>query len=392
MRGDGLHPAPENIRKQTTIGPGILRNTSSESKLNYILQPWQLLLLILAGWLNQQQFEAIENLKTENKILREKLGKKRILLNDNQRRRLAVKGKVLGHKRLKEIGSIFSPDTILRWHRKLVAKKWDYSDRPRKNGRPETEPEVVALIVKLAQENPAWGYDRIAGALKNLGHNVSDQTIGNILKKHGIEPAPERRDGMSWATFLKAHWETLAAIDFTNIEVWTSRGLVTVSLLFAIELKTRRVHFAGCTTSSDGGQAMRQRAKNMTDCEDGFLNGKTHLIMDRDTRFSKAFRKIPADEGIESVRLPPRSPDMNAFMERFMRSLKEEALNRMIFFGEPSLRNAVKQYLIHYHEERNHQGLGNRLIIPLKTPPDTSVPVETTERLGGILRSYRRVA
>ncbi len=360
--------------------------------MSHILQPWQLLLWILAGWLNQQQLEANGYLKTENKILRGILGKKRILLSDNQRRRLAVKAKIPGRKRLKEIGTLFSPDTILRWHRKLVAQKWDNSERPRKNGRPETEPEVVALILKLAKENPAWGYDRISGALDNLGHKVSDQTVGNVLKKHGIEPAPDRRNGMSWAMFLKAHWETLAAIDFTNVEVRTPRGLVTVSLLFAMELKTRRVHFAGCTTNSDGGQSMRRMAKNMTDCEDGFLNGKTHLIMDRDTRFSKAFRKILADEGIESVRLPPRSPNLNAFIERFMRSLKEESLDRMIFFGEPSLRNTVNQYLIHYHEERNHQGLDNRLIIPLETPPDTSATIETTERLGGILRSYRRAA
>ena len=231
------------------------------------------MLLIFAGWINQQQQEVIDYLKAENKVLRDKLGKKRILLNDDQRRRLAVKGKVLGRKRRKEIGSLFTPDTILRWHRRLVAMKWDYSVRQKKSGRPPTEPEIVRLILKFAKENPNWGYNRIAGALANVGHSVSDQTVANILKSHGIEPAPDRDERTSWKTFLKAHWETLAAVDFTNVEVWTPRGLVTFSLLFAMELKTRRVHFAGCVTTSDGGKSMQRMALNMTDCEDGFLTG-----------------------------------------------------------------------------------------------------------------------
>lgn len=329
--------------------------------------------------------------------MREKLGKKRILLNDDQRRRLAVKGKILGRKRLKEIGSLFSPDTILRWHRKLIAKKWDYSDRGKPPcgktpGRPTIDPEVTKLILKFAKENPTWGYDRIVGALANVGFEVSDQTVGNVLKKNGIEPAPDCQQRTSWKTFLKAHWDTLAAIDFTNVEVWTPRGLVTFSLLFAMELKTRRVRFAGFVTNSDGGKSMRRMAINMTDCEDGFLTGKTHVIMDNDTRYSEAFCKILSDENIESVKIAPRCPNMNAYIERFMKSLKHECLNRMIFFGKDSLRNAVNEYLIHYHHERNHQGLDNQLITPPENPPDMSAPIETTERLGGILKHYRRAA
>ena len=159
-----------------------------------------------------------------------------------------------------------------------------------------------------------------------------------------------------------------------------------------MELKTRRVRFAGFVTNSDGGASMRQMAKNMTDCIDGFLLGKSHLIMDNDTRFSQAFCKILSDEGIQSVRIPPRSPNCNAYIERFMRSIKEEALDQMIFFGEGSLRKAVNEYLVHYHEARNHQGLNNQLITPLENPPDVSKPVQTTERLGGMLKSYRRAA
>ena len=151
--------------------------------MSFILRPWQLFLLILASWINREQQEAIEYLRAENQVLKEKLGKKRILLNDNQRRRLAIKGKILGRKRLQEIGTLFTPDTILRWHRKLVAKKWDYADRRNPNvGRPPVKQEIVDLVLRLAKENSTWGYDRIQGALANLGHHISDQTVGNILK------------------------------------------------------------------------------------------------------------------------------------------------------------------------------------------------------------------
>ena len=160
----------------------------------FLLQPWQLYFLVLAGWVNRQQQELIEYLRAENQVLKEKLGKQRILLNDDQRRRLAVKGKILGRKRLQEVGTLFTPDTILRWHRMLVAKKWDYSKRRKHVGRPRTKPEIANLVLRFARENPAWGYDRIQGALANLGHKISDQTVGNILKEHGIEPTVDETD------------------------------------------------------------------------------------------------------------------------------------------------------------------------------------------------------
>ena len=160
--------------------------------MNFVLQPWQLLLLILAGWINRKQQNVIDYLKTENEVLREKLGKKRILLSDGQRRRLAIKGKILGRKVLMEVAAIVSPDTILRWHRQLVAQKWDYSDRRKAVGRPGISKEIVELVLRMARENTRWGYDRIQGALANLGYRISDTTVGNILKEHGMEPAPRR--------------------------------------------------------------------------------------------------------------------------------------------------------------------------------------------------------
>ncbi len=216
--------------------------------MDFILQPWQLYFLILAGWVNRQQQIVIESLRTENQVLKEKHGKKRILLSDDQRRRLAVKGTILGRKLLDEVGTLFTPDTILRWHRQLVAQKWDYSDRrEKKAGRPRVRQVIVGLVLRFAKENPTWGFDLIQGALANVGYHISDTTVGNILKAHGVEPAPDRQRTGSWRTFLKAHWDVLAAIDFTTIEVWTKGGLVTFYLLFVMELKTRRVHFAGYT-------------------------------------------------------------------------------------------------------------------------------------------------
>ena len=359
--------------------------------MNFVLHPWQLLLAILAGWLNQRQQEIIEFQNIEITALMKRLGKKQLLLNDDQRRLLAVKGKAIGRKALLQLTTIVTPDTILRWHRRLVAEKWDYSEKRKSVGRPRTSQEIVDLILQFARENPDWGYDRIVGALDNLGHEVSDQTVGNILKAHGIEPAPDRQRQTTWATFLKAHWDVLAAIDFTTIEVWTRNGLVTFYLLFVIELKTRRVHFAGCTPNPAEAW-MTQIARNLTDPIDGFLLGKRYVLMDRDGKFSPKFRGILDDEGAKPLRLPPRSPNLNAYMERFMRSIKSESLNRMIFFGEKSMRRAVTAYLEHYHAERNHQGLGNELIDPGEEVGAVAGKIACRERLGGMLRYYYRDA
>jgi putative transposase len=225
----------------------------------------------------------------------------------------------------------------------------------------------------------------------NLGHTISDTTVGNILKKQGLEPAPQRKQRTAWPTFLHAHWDVLAAIDFTTIEVWTRNGLVTYYLLFVLEHATRRVHFAGSTVHPDEAW-MKQIARNLTDAEEGFLRSKRYVLMDRDSKFSAAFRSSLEESGITPVRLPPRSPNCNAHMERFFLSLKSECLDRMIFFGESSLRRAVGQFLAHYHGERNHQGLDNRAIEPGAEVGRGTGQVACRERLGGILRYYHRSA
>jgi transposase InsO family protein len=215
--------------------------------------------------------------------------------------------------------------------------------------------------------------------------------VANILRENGIEPAPVRKRETSWKTFIKAHFDVLAAIDFTTLEVWTQKGLVTFYLLFTMHLSTRRVHFAGCTPNPDE-RWMKQIARNLTDAEDGFLDGKRYMLMDRDTKFCVSFQAILEDGEVESVLLPPRSPNLNAQIERFFGSLKSECLNRMIFFGESSLRNAVREFIAHYHAERNHQSFQNSIIEPDAEVGTKAGSVECRERLGGMLNYYFRKA
>ncbi len=355
-----------------------------------VLQPWQLLLVTLAGWINRQQQDVIAYVQEENRILKSKFKGKRIRFTDDERRRLAVKGKALGRKVLREVASIVTPDTILAWHRKLIAHKWDYSSR-RGPGRPRVAEEIAKLTVRMAKENPGWGLTTIMGALANLGHEVGRGTVSNILKEHGIEPAPERSKRMPSSTFLKAHWDSMAATDLFTVEVWSRFGLTRYYLLFFIKLSNRRVHVAGITPHPHAGW-IKQIARQITDPFDGFLLGAHYLIMDRDTIFTKEFRSYLKQEGVEAVRLPPRSPNLNAHAERFVRTIKESCLNRMIFFGEDSLRHTIKEFLEYYHRERNHQGIGNRLIDPPDGIGSLEGSVACRERLGGMLRYYHRKA
>ena len=355
------------------------------------LQPWQILLAALAGWVNRHQQHIIEYLQEENRVLKAQLGGKRLRLTDNQRRRLAVKGKAIGYKVLSEVATLVTPDTIMAWHRKLIAMKWDYSSRRKTVGRPRVMKEITELVVRMARENPRWGYSRIRGALANLGHRVARSTIANILQEHGIDPAPRRKNQMSWRVFLKAHWNTLAAADFFTVEVWAPRGLVTYYVLLVMDLSTRRIYLAG-TTSHPNQAWMMQMGRTLTDAFDGFLLHKRFIILDRDRKFCEVFRAMLESARTTPLRLPPRSPNLNAYAERVVRSIKEECLQRMIFFGEASLHRALREYVVHYHRERNHQGLDNRLIMPEDHVGQRSGRVQCRERLGGMLRYYHQRA
>jgi transposase InsO family protein len=301
----------------------------------------------------------IAYLQAENKVLREQLGKKRLRFTDSQRKLLAVKAKVLGgRKKLAQWASIASPETLLKWYRQLIAQKYNGSKK-RGPGRPTIDTVIEKLIITIAKDNPKWGYLRLKGELKKLGHIVGRSTIRRILKRNGLEPAPRRKT--TWKQFLSQQWDALFAMDFFNVEVLTLTGFVRYSVLFVIEYKTRRVHIAGIVHCPHEVW-MKQMARNLTDCFEGFLLNAKYLIHDRDPLFTEAFLLMLKDSGIEPLRLPAKSPNLNPFAERFVRSIKEECLNRLILFGENHLRVAVKNYIDHYLFERPHQGLGNKVI------------------------------
>jgi putative transposase len=271
--------------------------------MSNVIQPFHLLVIALAGWLNRHQQEIIDYLIEENRVLKEQLEGQRLRVTDEQRIRLAVKAKVLGRRLLDELETLVTPDTLLTWHRKLIAQKWTYARTG--PGRPRVAQEITDLVLRMARENTSWGYDRIQGALTNIGYVVAPNTVKNILKRHGIEPAPERKKRTSWKTFLKAHWDVMAATDFFTVEVWTARGLVTYYVLFIMHLSTRSVHIAGVTRAPNGAY-MKQVARNLTDVCDGFLLNSRYLIMDRDTKYTEDFRDYLDREGVKPVRCPVR--------------------------------------------------------------------------------------
>jgi len=275
------------------------------------------LLIVAAGWVHRHQLIVIEFLQAENRLLKDRLRGKRIRFTDAERALLARKAKAVGRKALMELETIVSPDTLLRWHRRLIAEKWNFVHR-RGPGRP------------------------------------------------GI-------------------------MDFLTVEVWTTRGLVTHYLLFVISLADRVVDIVGITTRPDEAW-MLQVGRNLIDSESGAMRGKGYLILDRDTKYTDQFRRLIRGSGTNVIRLPPRSPNLNAYAERFVRSIKFECLNRMIFIGQTSLRRAIAEYVDHYHGERNHQGLDNGLIRAVPNSAQGVGRVRRKQRLGGMLNFYCREA
>lgn len=303
---------------------------------------------------------------------------------------MAAKAKGLGRNLLAEVATIVTPETLLAWHRKLIAQKYDGSGK-RGPGRPRTANELEALVVRMAEENRDWGCRRIQGALSNLGHEIARSTVAAILERHGIEPAPERSRKSAWKEFLTRHWDLIVAPDFFTVEVWTRRGLQRFMVLFFIDLSSRRVEIAGIAPVADS-LWMSQIGRNLTDAVDGVLAGKRYLIHDRDPLFTAEFLRMIEDAGVKSIKLPPRSPNLNAHAERFVRSIKESCLDRMIFFGENSPRKIIAEFVAHYHAERNHQGLGNRIICPEASHFGASGSIRRRQRLGGMLNYYYRAA
>lgn len=348
---------------------------------------WKKLLAYITGSVDQELLLRNEYLVTENRMLRQQIPG-RVRLTDAERTTLAEIGKKLGRQALEEVASIVTPETILAWHRKLVAKKFDGSQHRRFPGRPKINEELEALVVRIAQENHSWGYARIVGALQHLGYTISDQTVGNILKRHGIPPAPERKKTTTWNEFIRTHMEVLVATDFFTAEVWTTAGLMTYYVLFFIHLASRKVHVAGMTPHPDE-RWMAQIARNTTMAAWGCLEPGQYLIHDRDSKYCAAFQQLMDDAGVKRIPLPPRSPNLNAYAERWVRSVKEEVLSKLILFGEHSLRHALTEYIVYYHAERPHQGKGNVVLVTLPDQPaERPGPLRCRERLGGLLKYY----
>jgi putative transposase len=353
---------------------------------------WLRLLAYVTGSVNQELLLRNEYLAAENQILRAKL-RKRLRLSDPERATLAEIGKRLGRKALRDVASVAKPDTILAWYRRLVAQKFDGSKHRSYPGRPRVSTEVEALVIRMARENPGWGYDRIVGALANLGHRLSDQTVKNILRRNGIAPSPKRSQVTSWKDFLKTHMNVLDGCDFFTVEVLSWRGLVTYYVLFFLHLESRRVHVAGITRHPDQ-EWMEQIGHRATQEAWGDLRSSRYMLLDRDTKFCASFRSALSSGGVKTILLPARSPNLNAFAERWVRSIKQECLSKVILFGERPLWRVLTEYSRHYHFERNHQGKGNLLLFP--EPAEKVNParqsVQCRERLGGLLKYYRHAA
>jgi transposase InsO family protein len=352
---------------------------------------WKQLLAYITGSVDENLLVRNEYLAAENRLLRKQIPG-RVQLTDAERKTLAEIGKQLGKYALAEVDTIVTPDTILAWHRKLIAKKFDGFQQRKACGRPKVDPELEALVVRLTQENRLWGYDRIAGALRHLGYTISDQTVGNILKRHAIPPAPERKKTTTWKAFIRMHMDVLVATDFFTTDVWTLGGLGTYYVLFFIHLGIRQVHVAGVTPHPDA-RWMVQIARNSTMTDWGFLKPGHYLIHDRDGKFCPGFQHVIDNTGVKRAPLPPRSPHLNAYAERWIRSVKEEALARMMLFGERSLRYALSEFVAHYHQEHPHQGTGNVILMPMSQQvTKRGSPIRWRKRLGGLLQYYGREA
>ena len=302
---------------------------------------WAAIVGKITGTVDQHLVERNAYLLAENRVLRSRL-EERIRFTDPERIALATAAKPLGRSLFAEIATLVTPDTLLRWHRRLVERKMPTPrgkiGRPpsRRNGRSSR----TCPSIQLAR-NRSWGYDRIVGALKELGHELSDTTVGAILEQNALPPAPERKKGTTWADFIAVHKDVLAACDFFTKEVWTLNGLVNYYVLFFMHVASRKVHIAGFTVNPNETW-MKQIARNLTMSDGGFLNGMKYLILDRDApKFPLSFRRIIESAGIEVFRLPPRSPNLNAFAERFVRSIKEECLDHLILCGEASFQKAL---------------------------------------------------
>lgn len=301
---------------------------------------------------------------------------------------LTVHLKTITQCTIKELSSIIrivQPETALKWHRELVRRKW--SQRPSSSGgRPRTDPALEKLIIRLAQEND-WGHLKIAGELLKLGYVISDETVATILKRHGIPPLSERKPSLSWRHFMMHYKDQLLACDFFTVE---TLFLQTAYVLFFIELGSRRVHFAGCTLHPNNRWVTQQARQMVWELEDTAPKPR-FLIHDRDTKFSQAFDHVFESVGVEVIRTPVCAPNANAFAERWVRTVREECLDKLIIVNQAHLHHVMLEFTDYYNTARPHQGLHQRIPRP-KALLKTDGFIHRRSILGGIIHDYYREA
>ena len=294
---------------------------------------------------------------------------------------IAALTRLLPHRR--RHGLVVTPATLLRWHRELVRRRWTYP--PRRPGRPSTGRELRDLVLRLARENPRWGYQRIAGELIKLGFRLSPSTVRRLLASAGLTPAP-RRGALSWSAFLRQQAGSMLACDFFTVETVSLRRLY---VLFFIELGSRRVHLAGCTTNPTGAWVVQQ-ARNLS--FSGLFERMRFLIHDRDNKFTASFDEVFRSEGVGVIHTPVRAPQANAYAERFVRTVRTECLDWLLILGRRHLERVLRIYVQHYNRERPHRALALRPPQAPEPKPPPSGQVQRRDRLGGVVHEYYRAA
>jgi putative transposase len=299
---------------------------------------------------------------------------------------LTAKLKRITHRsanQLRDVIRIFQPETILRWHRELVRWKWSYPHK-NKGGRPSISKELDELVLRLARENPRWGYGKIQGELIKLSFKISQSTIRNILDRHGIQPSPVRNGSIGWSNLMSHYKNQILACDFFTVEtIW----LKTIYVLFFIELGSRQVHLAGIT-SNPNAIWVSQQARQLVWELHGSERSPCFLVHDNDTKFSKAFDAVFESEGIHVIHTPFQAPNANAFAERWVRTIREECLDHILIVGSFHLKRVLVEYSNYYNTSRPHQGIDN--LIPIPQQLRSTGPIHRKQVLGGIINDYYR--
>ena len=342
------------------------------------------LLQLLVCSTRQELARQVQYLKTENQILRSKLPQ-RVTTTPEERRRLIKAGRGLG-KAIWVLITIVKPATFLKWVNQGSGPKVKPKTN-RKTGRPRTPDDVRQLIVKIANET-GWGYTRIRGELRKLGISVSRQTVVNMLKDNGLDPNPERGKG-TWDQFLKMHADTLWACDFFSKKTWTWRGPIDLYLLVFLHVGSRKVWISAPTAHPDSAWVTQQARNFCMDVAD--RDEKARIVLhDGDTKFTKQFKEVLKGEKIKPRQITPVSPNLNAYVERFIQTIQQECLDQFVVLGERHLDHIVREFAEHYHKERPHQGVGNERLT--KSPVLQTGGIVVRDRLGGLLKHYERAA